>query len=76
MTRPTTREVTVDYLANLGPAAACKVTVPVGTPALLIQDGSGAEFWAVADVAWLVEVTGNTHDPYYRYCFIPPDAFA
>ena len=67
----TTREVTVDYLAHLGPPSACRVTIPAGTRAVRV----GAD-WAVADVALLARLTGNSHDPQFRYCWLPADAVA
>lgn len=68
----TVRDVTVDYLANLGTAAACRVTIPKGTRAALVE--IPAPTWVVDDLPLLVELTGNSHDPQYRYCVLPRDA--
>lgn len=63
----TTRDVTVDYLANIG--YPHRITIPSGTTVIPV----GNE-WAVASVALLVKLTGNTHDPKYRYCMVPSDS--
>jgi len=65
----TTAEVTINYLAHLGPAAAVTITLPVGTRCKRV-DGE----WAVDDEALLVRLTGNTHDPKYRYAWLPASA--
>lgn len=74
----TTRAVVVDYLANLGPIARCMVEIPAGTRVALIPglDGLTGDGWVVSDIALLVKLTGNSHDPHYRYCVIPSDAVA
>jgi hypothetical protein len=72
--RTTTREVTISYLANLGAGAACRVTIPAGTRAVLVEGTGGG--WAVDDVPLLVKLTGNNHDPHYRYAWLPAEAFA
>jgi hypothetical protein len=66
----TIREVTVTYLANIGFPTA--VTIPAGTQLVAVQNGIGTEY-AVSSVALLIKLTGNTHDPKYRYCFVPSD---
>lgn len=68
----TTREVTVRYLEHLGAAAACDVTLPEGTELVLVQNGTGPEY-AVESVELLKQLTGNSHDPNYRHCFVPDD---
>lgn len=73
-TATTCRAVTVDYLANLGAAAACRVTIPAGTRVALVP--IPAPEWVVDDVPLLVKLTGNAHDPKYRYCVVPADAVA
>lgn len=74
ITKLTTREVTIDYLAELGRAAHCRVTIPAGTVAVLVEGHGGG--WAVASEALLMRLTGNTHDPRYRYAFLPDEAFS
>ena len=66
----TTRETTVRYLEHLG--FGCEVTLPEGTELVMVQNGTGLQY-AVASVALLKELTGNTHDPVYRHCFVPDD---
>ncbi len=69
------REVTVDYLTEMGAAVACKVTLPEGTPVVHIGFVTcHGEAWAVDDVPLLMRLTGNRHDPIYRYCIVPTDA--
>jgi hypothetical protein len=68
----TIREVTVRYLETQGPVAACDVTLPEGTELVLVHNGTRSEY-AVADVALLKRLTGNDHDPVYRYCFVPDE---
>lgn len=52
------------------------VTLPKGTAVTLVKGGSGTEgdVYAVRDTALLVKLTGNRHDPRYRYAFVPTDA--
>ena len=71
----TNRAVTIDYLANLGPAAACKVTIPAGTRVKMVPDLDGIHGagWVVDDVPLLIRLTGNAHDPHYRYATVPAD---
>lgn len=51
-------------------------TVPQGTRVKLIvgADGVKGDVWAIADVAVLIALTGNDHDPKYRYAWVPADA--
>jgi hypothetical protein len=72
--RTTTQPVTVTWLAEMGAAAACRVTIPAGTRAKLVEGTGGG--WVVEDVDLLVRLTGNSHDPHYRYLFLPAEAFA
>lgn len=55
-----------------------KVTLPAGTKVRLIKEASGTEgdLYAVESVKLLIELTGNAHDPHYRYAFVPTDAVA
>lgn len=47
-------------------------TVPAGTEVRLIPnaDGMKGDLWAVADIALVKRLSGNDHDPVYRYVFI------
>jgi hypothetical protein len=72
--RTTTQPATVTWLAEMGAAAACRVTIPAGTRAKLVEGTGGG--WVVEDVDLLVRLTGNSHDPHYRYLFLPAEAFA
>lgn len=68
--RLTLNEVTINCFADQGAAAACQVTIPAGTRAKLTGAG-----WAVDDIPLLVRLTGNRHDPHYRYVWLPKEAF-
>jgi hypothetical protein len=48
--------------------------LPLGTPVALIRglDGRAGDGFVIADVPALVALTGNTHDPHYRYVTIRP----
>ena len=48
------------------------VTIKEGTPVILIKgaDGLRGDMFAVADPRYLMDLTGNKHDPIYRYVFI------
>lgn len=52
------------------------VVIPAGTTVHLIRNASGTEgdLWAVSDIKRLMTLTGNHHDPKYRYAFVPADA--
>jgi hypothetical protein len=51
------------------------ITVPAGTRVRTAEQGTGlGYFWAVADVPLLIQLTGNSHDPVYRWCEVPADA--
>lgn len=69
----TIRDVTVDYLANIG--TPYRITIPAGTEVIPVEGGMGTE-WAVKSEKLLIDLTGNTHDPKYRYCFVPSDVVA
>lgn len=49
--------------------------LPKGTQVQLIKGASGTkgDLWAVQHEKLLMELTGNTHDPRYRWCFVPED---
>ena len=49
------------------------ITLPKGTVLVRVKGGSGPSY-AVASEALLIRLTGNTHDPHYRYLFVPDDA--
>ncbi len=53
-----------------------EVVIPKGTKVRLIKSASGTEgdLYAVESISLLMELTGNTHDPKYRYAFVPTDA--
>lgn len=50
----------------------CTFVLPKGTQVQLIKGASGTQgdLWAVRHVKLLKELTGNHHDPVYRYCFV------
>lgn len=52
------------------------ITLPAGTTVTLVKEASGTEgdLYAVQSVKLLIELTGNAHDPKYRYAFVPTDA--
>jgi|JI10StandDraft_1071094.scaffolds.fasta_scaffold199727_5 hypothetical protein len=52
------------------------ITLPAGTSVKLVKGASGTQgdLYAVESVKLLIELTGNTHDPKYRYAFVPADA--
>lgn len=54
------------------------ITVPKGTRVRLIKnaDGLRGDLFAIDDVRLLVGLTGNTHDPYYRYAVVEPEEVA
>ena len=53
-------------------------TLPNGTAVHKVKNASGTEgdLWAVTSTALLIDLTGNTHDPKYRYCFVPESEVA
>ena len=52
------------------------ITLPAGTAVTLVKGASGTEgdLYAVESVKLLIELTGNTHDPKYRYAYVPTNA--
>ena len=52
-----------------------EVIIPKGTEVMLVQqaDGIKGDLWAVRSEQLLMDLTGNTHDPKYRYAFVPDD---
>jgi len=54
------------------------ITPPAGTQALRIKgaDGLRGDLFAAAQAKVLIDLTGNTHDPKYRYCWLSSDAIA
>lgn len=48
--------------------------LPAGTKVRKVKGASGIDLYAVDSTALLIELTGNTHDPKYRYAFVPADA--
>jgi hypothetical protein len=68
MTSPNLR-LKHDVTANLWGSV---VTIPAGTRCELVRGASGTkgDLFAIADVAKLIELTGNAHDPHYRYAFV------
>lgn len=49
-----------------------KVMLPEGTRVHLVKnaDGIKGDMYAVSSVRQLQKLTGNMHDPQYRYCFV------
>jgi hypothetical protein len=45
-----------------------RVTIPAGTPVHFIKGAGGG--WVVSSAKLLMDLTGNTHDPKYRYAWI------
>jgi hypothetical protein len=52
------------------PMLRTTITIPAGTKLRLVDDPMGVA-WAVDDVQLLIELTGNSHDPIYRYVYVP-----
>lgn len=50
-------------------------TLPAGSRVTLVKNASGidGDLFAAADITQLKALTGNTHDPVYRYLFLPAD---
>ena len=57
----TNKEITTIYCGS-------RITIPEGSEVLHI-DGNGGGF-VLASTSQLVALTGNTHDPKYRYCWV------
>lgn len=52
-----------------------RITLPAGTRVRTVPQGlAPGYFWAVSDVRLLIQLTGNSHDPVYRWCGVPADA--
>jgi hypothetical protein len=53
-----------------------QIDLPAGTLVRLIKgaDGILGDLYAVESQKLLIELTGNSHDPKYRYLFVPSDA--
>ena len=49
------------------------IKVPAGTRLVPSTGGMGTDY-AIASSDWLMKATGNTHDPKYRFVFVPKDA--
>jgi hypothetical protein len=62
----TSREVTVRYLENIG--AGVDVTLPKGAILVNVNDR-----FAVQSIDLIARLTGNTHDPKYRWCYVPAE---
>lgn len=56
--------------ADQAAALRATITIPAGTRLVLVDQPQGAAY-AVDDVPLLIRLTGNTHDPKYRYVFVP-----
>lgn len=55
------------------------VVLPAGTEVMLLENTSGTapfDLWAVKSEKLLMQLTGNAHDPKYRYAWVPADAVA
>lgn len=64
----TVRDITLTAWANQGPNAACRFTLPAGSAVKRVEgDGGG---FAVESVPLLIALTGNSHDPHYRYVWV------
>lgn len=50
-------------------------TLPAGTEIMAVCRGVDMHtpLYAVKSSALLIELSGNNHDPKYRYCFVPPE---
>lgn len=60
-----------DYTMNY---CGTDITLPKGTRLQLVRDRTGKRtLYAVRYARDLVALTGNTHDPKYRYCFVPEE---
>lgn len=61
MTAKTNRDIETNLWGS-------RVTIPKGTPVHFVSGIGGG--WVVSSSKLLVELTGNTHDPKYRYAWI------
>lgn len=62
----TTEDYTCVPFANVGQRR--EITIPAGTEVVAVSESSG---FAVKHAALIVRLTGNTHDPHYRYVWVP-----
>lgn len=69
----TVRDVDVTCWANILGANAPRITIPKGTRVMIVDDPQGMAY-AVEDTALLARLTGNAHDPIYRYVYVPANA--
>lgn len=58
---------------NIGLSTA--ITVPKGTKCKLVKslNGGAGDGWVIDDVPLLIKLTGNSHDPVYRYVEVPAE---
>lgn len=54
-------------------AFAQTITIPEGTKVRTVTDGMGFDHWAVYSKRLLIELSGNSHDPIYRFSIVPSD---
>lgn len=69
----TTRDAEVTAWENQGAGAVWRGIIPAGTRVVRVPNGTGEDLWGVDDVPLLIRLTGNTHDPHYRYVIVPTD---
>lgn len=50
------------------------IVLPAGTRVREVANGMGVIEYAIDDVALLQRLTGNSHDPVYRWLFVPGEA--
>lgn len=57
---------------SLSPPWAASFVLPKGSEVQLMEgvDGLLGNRWAVSSVKLLVALTGNAHDPHYRFVFV------
>ncbi len=73
MTAFTNRDVEITVFEVQPDTARATITIPAGTRCRLVDCPQGTA-WAVDDIPLLKRLTGNDHDPDYRYVFLPNDA--
>lgn len=68
-THITTRSLELSFCGS-------KFTLPAGTLCHLVKgaDGLKGDLYAVSQAKVIMDLTGNKHDPIYRYCWVPADA--
>ncbi len=54
---------------------AVRVTFPTGTRCQLIKGliGGQQDGYVIADISLIIRLTGNAHDPKYRYVCVPDE---